>query len=136
MQEEKKYNFQNPEIQARAVALAKESPRPTGYNTPKKMALEIKRELIKEEIIKSGFLEQIKPVLEEITQVMIENAKTPEGVADRKMLLKAAGVFHIKTPAELEWGAKEEERRKTKIITDQLMRIGRPSLNRVNTSAL
>jgi mannitol/fructose-specific phosphotransferase system IIA component len=133
MQTDKKYNFQNPEIQAKAVELAKTATRPTSYNTPKKMALEIKRKLLEEEILKQGFLEQIKPVLQEITEVMIENAKTPEGVADRKMILKASGVFHIKTPAELEWEAEQEEKARSKFITDQLMQIGRPSLNNLKT---
>lgn len=136
MQTDKKYNFQNPEIQARAVELAKSATRPTSYNTPKKMALELKRQILKEEILKSGFLEQVQDSLPEITEVMLANAKTPEGVADRKMILKASGVFHIKTPAELEWEVKEEERLRNKFVTDQLMNIGRPSLNKANTSAL
>ena len=128
MNKDKKYNFQNPEVQAKAVALAKESQRPTSYNTPKKMALEMKKELIKEEILKSGFLNQIQSELQEITQVMIDNAKTPEGVADRRLLMRATGMLHTKTVAELEWEAGAQQRARTLSIKEQLSRMGRTSL--------
>jgi hypothetical protein len=125
MQNDKKYNFQNPEIQSKAVQLARSAERPTSYNTPKKMALELKREIMKEQILKDGFLEQIQPALQEITQVMIENAKTPEGVADRRILLRASGIFHQKTVAELEWQAGAQERAHSQYLIDQLNGVSR-----------
>ncbi len=55
-----KYNFQNPDIRKEASQKSAVSKRPNTYRTRHKKIAEVERELIREELLKQGFINQEK----------------------------------------------------------------------------
>jgi hypothetical protein len=93
------YNFNNPEIQQKAQEKALTAERPSTYSTERTRLLALKESMMKEEIAKTNFFEEIRLALPNITNTMIESAKTDKGVADRKIILKIIGMFEPKKKA-------------------------------------
>lgn len=90
----KSYNFQNPEIREKAISKARTSVRPKSYNSKSKRIQEAKKELIKQELLKEGFLQQVGAVLPQINKVLIKSALTQKGgAADRKLVYSILGMI-------------------------------------------
>ena len=73
---DKTYNFQNPEIQQRATQKARTSTRPRTYRSKSKILQEAKKELVKEELLKQGFLQQVGAILPQVNDALITGAYT------------------------------------------------------------
>lgn len=91
----KSYNFQNPQIRKKASEKAASSKRPSTYRTKRKMVQEAEKELIKEELLKQGFVEQIGSVLPRINDALIKSASRPTsaGSADRRIIYTALNIL-------------------------------------------
>lgn len=91
----KTYNFQNPQIRKKASEKAATSKRPSTYRTRRKMVQEAEKELIKEELLKQGFVEQIGAVLPQINNALIKSASRPTsaGSADRRIVYTALNIL-------------------------------------------
>ena len=89
------YNFQNPEVQQKASAKARISKRSTQYRSKSKKVEEVEKELIREELLKRGFLEQIGAVLPQINDALIASALQPTsaGSSDRRILYTALKII-------------------------------------------
>lgn len=89
------YNFQNPEIRKKATAKASISKRPSTYRTRRKKVAEVEKELIREELLKQGFVEQIGAVLPQINRALIKSASRPTsaGSADRRIVYTALNIL-------------------------------------------
>lgn len=93
--EPKTYNFQNPDIRAKASQKARTAPRPKSYYSRSKRVHEAKQELIKIELVKQGFLQQVGSALPKINAALIKNACDPKrGAADRKTVYTALGFYN------------------------------------------
>ena len=92
--EQKTYNFQKPEIRAKASQKARMAPRPKTYYSKSKRVHEAKQELIKAELLKEGFLQQVGAALPKINAALIKNASDPKrGAADRKTAYTVLGLY-------------------------------------------
>ena len=93
--EPKIYNFQNPEVQQKATAKARVSKRPATYRSKRKKVAEVEKELIREELLKQGFVEQIGAVLPKINDALIRSAARPTsaGSADRRIVYTALNIL-------------------------------------------
>ncbi len=91
----KPYNFQKPDIRAKASHKAASSKRPSTYRTKRKMVQEVEKELIREELLKQGFVEQIGAVLPQINNALIKSASRPTsaGSADRRIVYTALNIL-------------------------------------------
>lgn len=89
------YNFQNPEIRKKATAKASISKRPSTYRTRRKKVAEVEKELIREELLKRGFVEQIGAVLPQINDALIASALQPSsaGSGDRRLIYMALKII-------------------------------------------
>lgn len=93
--ESKMYNFQNPEVRQKATQKAVTSKRPSTYRTRRKKVEEVEKELIREELLKQGFVEQIGAVLPKINAALIKSASRPTsaGSADRRIVYTALNIL-------------------------------------------
>lgn len=91
----KTYNFQNPAIQKKASQKARFSARPKSYNSKSKILLEAKKELIKQELLKTDFIQQVGLALPQINKALIKNASNPKsGASDRKTVYSILGLLN------------------------------------------
>lgn len=99
--EKKTYNFQNPEIQAKATKLGHSSTRPKTYRSKRKIAQEVQKELIREELLKNDFIQQVGAYMPKINEALIASAMQPTsaGATDRKTIYS---VFKILTKDTVE----------------------------------
>lgn len=90
-----KYNFQNSEIQKKALKKAVVSERPKTYRTRRKKVEEVEKELIREELLRRGFVEQIGAILPEINDALIASALQPNsaGASDRRIIYTALKII-------------------------------------------
>lgn len=93
--EKKTYNFQNPEVRKKASQKAATSMRPSTYRTRRTKVAEVEKELIREELLKQGFVEQIGAVLPQINNALIKSASRPTsaGSADRRIVYTALNIL-------------------------------------------
>jgi len=91
----KVYNFQNPELQQKAAQKARISKRPTTYRSKHKRLEEVRRELIREELLQRGFVEQIGAILPKINEALIKSALQPNssGASDRRIIYTALKII-------------------------------------------
>jgi hypothetical protein len=91
----KTYNFQNPELQQMASRKARVSPRPRTYNSKRKRVQEVQKELIREELLKEGFVQQLGTVLPQINDALIASALQPTsaGASDRRIIYTALKII-------------------------------------------
>jgi hypothetical protein len=101
---DKNYNFQNPVIRKKASQKASVSQRPKTYRTRRKRVEEVEKELIKEELLKKGFIEQIGAILPEINDALIASALQPNssGASDRRIIYTALKIIAKDKEAEPE----------------------------------
>lgn len=92
---QRSYNFQNSEVQQKATAKARVSNRPVTYRTRRKKVAEVEKELIREELLKQGFVEQIGAVLPQINRALIKSASRPTsaGSSDRRIVYTALNIL-------------------------------------------
>ncbi len=92
---DKSYNFQNPEVRKKATEKAATSKRPSTYRTRRKMVQEVEKDLIREELLKQGFVAQIGAVLPQINNALIKSASRPTsaGSADRRIVYTALNIL-------------------------------------------
>lgn len=92
--EQKTYNFQKPEIQQKASQKARTSSRSKSYYSKTKRIQEAKQELIKQELLKDGFLQQVGAALPKINEALIKGATDPKrGSQDRKLAYTILGLL-------------------------------------------
>ena len=93
--EKKIYNFQNPDVRKKATSKARVSKRPSTYHSKRKKVEEVEKELIREELLKNGFLQQIGAVLPQINDALIESAMQPtsSGSSDRRIIYTALKII-------------------------------------------
>ncbi len=93
--EKKTYNFQNPEVRKKASQKAASSKRPSTYRTKRTKVAEVEKELIREELLKQGFVDQIGAVLPQINSALIKSASRPTsaGSADRRIVYTALNIL-------------------------------------------
>lgn len=91
----KTYNFQNPEVQSKATRKASTSKRPSSYRTRRTKVEEVEKELIREELLKSGFIQQIGAILPQINDALIASALQPTsaGASDRRIIYTALKII-------------------------------------------
>lgn len=91
----KTYNFQNPEVRQMATAKSRISKRPGTYRSKRKKVEEVEKELIREELLKSGFIQQIGAILPQINDALIASALRPTsaGSADRRIIYTALKII-------------------------------------------
>lgn len=88
------YTFNNPEIQEKATAKSHISTRPKTYHSKRKRVEEVKKELIKQELLKSDFMQQVGSVLPQINAALIKSATSSKGgAADRKLVYSILGLI-------------------------------------------
>ena len=99
---EKTYNFQNPEIRAKATKKGHSSPRPKTYRSKRKIVHEVQKELIREELLKSDFLQQVGAYMPQINEALIVSALQPSsaGASDRKTIYSAFKILTKDTNEE------------------------------------
>lgn len=99
------YNFQNPDIRKKASQKAAASQRPSTYRTRRKKVEEATNELIKEELLKNGFLQQIGSVLPQINDALIASALQPTsaGASDRRIIYTALKIISKDKDSEPEY---------------------------------
>lgn len=100
-----KYNFQDARIQSKAQSRAGVSKRPSTYNSKRKKVAEVEKELIREELLKSGFIQQIGAVLPQINDALIASALRPTsaGTGDRRIIYTALKIIAKDKEAEPEY---------------------------------
>lgn len=98
----KTYNFQNPEIQAKASKKGHSSERPKTYRSKRKIVHEVQKELIREELLKSDFLQQVGAYMPQINEALIASAMQPNsaGANDRKTIYNAFKILTKDTNEE------------------------------------
>lgn len=98
----KTYNFQNPEIQAKATKLGHSSARPKTYRSKRKIAQEVQKELIREELLKDNFIQQVGAFMPKINEALIASAMQPTsaGAADRKTIYSVFKILRKDTGEE------------------------------------
>jgi hypothetical protein len=89
------YTFTNTEIQQKATILARTSQRPARYNTQKSRIALVKHEIIKDELIRQGYLRMVQEHLPAMIAAHIDVAKmaSPKGTAERKLMFQAVGLL-------------------------------------------
>ena len=99
------YNFQNSDLQQKASARARISKRPLQYRSKRKKVEEVEKELIREELLKSGFIQQIGAVLPQINDALIASALQPTsaGSSDRRIIYTALKIIAKEKEAEPEY---------------------------------
>lgn len=89
----RKPGFSNPEVRKRATELSKgvKRPRNLGKRT---LIAEAKKEIIKDELIRSGYLESMKPHMGAIFKAHAKVAKMAKvgATAERKLAFEAMGI--------------------------------------------
>ena len=103
--QKKTYNFQNPEVRKRATAKSRASKRPTTYRSKRTKVAEVEKELIREELLKNGFLQQIGAVLPQINDALIASALQPTsaGASDRRIVYTALKIISKEKETEPEY---------------------------------
>lgn len=103
--EKKVYNFQNPQVQQKAVLKSRVAKRPSSYRSKRKKVEEVEKELIREELLKSGFLQQIGSVLPQINDALIASALQPTsaGASDRRIIYTALKIISKDKESEPEY---------------------------------
>lgn len=98
------YNFNDPAIRKKASQKAANSKRPAKYRTRRTKVEEVEKELIREELLKKGFVEQIGAVLPEINDALIASALQPNssGSSDRRIIYTALKIIAKDREAEPE----------------------------------
>lgn len=101
----KKYNFQNPQVQQNAVLKSRGAKRPTTYRSKRRKVEEVEKELIREELLKNGFLQQIGAVLPQINDALIASALQPTsaGASDRRIVYTALKIISKDKEPESEY---------------------------------
>lgn len=95
------YPFQNPEIQQKAIKKARTAPRSKSYYSKSKRAHEAKLELVKQELLKEGFIQQVGAALPKINEALIKSASDPRrGATDRKTAYTILGLLTKDTQPE------------------------------------
>ena len=91
----KTYNFQNPEVRQKASRKAAVSKRPSTYRTRRIKVEEVEKEIIREELLKSGFVQQLGAVLPQINDALIASALQPTsaGASDRRIIYTALKII-------------------------------------------
>ncbi len=89
----KKPPFTDPKIQRKAVEAAKGKKRPN-RKSKAKLVEEVKKEVIKTELIKAGYLEQVQAALPKVIKAHLAVASKPRAsaTAERKLLFEATGL--------------------------------------------
>lgn len=89
---EPKHSFSDPAIRAKAHALAKGVKRPNRKGK-KKLVEEVKKEIIKTELIRSGYMEALQKNLPRVLKAHFAVASKARASAtqERKLLFEAAG---------------------------------------------
>lgn len=87
--------FSDPEFQRKAIEKAAITPKPKTYFSKKKRVEKVKEGIIKEELIKSGFVQQIGQYMPIINAALIASASNPrfQSAADRKIVYSAFGIL-------------------------------------------
>ena len=101
----KTYNFQNPEVRQKAITKAAGSKRPSTYRTRRKKVEEVEKELIREELLKSGFIQQVGAFLPQINDALIASALQPTsaGANDRRIIYTALKIIARDKESEPEY---------------------------------
>jgi hypothetical protein len=89
------YTFQNPTIQLKATSAARFAKRPTRYMSKNRRIEVVKQEIIKDELIRQGYLRMVQEHLPAMIAAHIEVAQmpSPKATAERKLLFQAAGLL-------------------------------------------
>lgn len=103
--EQKTYNFQNPKVREKATAQARLSKRPSTYRSKRKKVEEVEKELIREELLKSGFIQQVGAFLPQINDALIASALRPTsaGASDRRIIYTALKIIAKDKEVESEY---------------------------------
>lgn len=85
--------FKDPKIRAKAQAASKGKPRPN-RKSKAKLVQEAKKEIIKDQLIKDGYLDEIRASLPKVYKAHLKVASTPRAsaTAERKLLFEAIGL--------------------------------------------
>ncbi len=100
-----KYNFEKPEIRKKASMKASVSKRPSTYRSKRKRVEEVEKELIREELLKNGFLQQVGAILPQINDALIASALQPTsaGASDRRIVYTALKIISKDKDSEPEY---------------------------------
>ncbi len=100
-----KYNFQNPAVRQKAIAKARISKRPSTYHSKRKKVEEVEKEIIREELLKSGFIQQVGAFLPQINDALIASALRPTsaGASDRRIIYTALKIIAKDKEVESEY---------------------------------
>lgn len=87
--------FSDPEFHRKAIAKAAITPKPKHYRSKKVRIDEVKKEIIREELLRSGFIDEVGRVLPKINKALILSASNPrfQSSADRKIVYSALGIL-------------------------------------------
>jgi hypothetical protein len=92
--EPRTYPFQDPAVREKASQKARISPRPKTYYSKSKRVQEAKQELIKQSLLKDGFIQQVGAALPKINDALIKSASDPKrGASDRKTAYTILGLL-------------------------------------------
>lgn len=86
--------FNDPVIHRKAVENAKGKPRPNRKSV-RKLTEEVKKEAIREDLIKSGYMEMVHNAIPKVVKAHIELASKPKstGTQERKLMFQAVGLI-------------------------------------------
>ncbi len=88
------YPFQDPAVREKASQKARTATRPKTYYSKSKRVQEAKQELIRQELLKDGFLQQVGSALPKINAALIKSASDPKrGASDRKTAYTILGLL-------------------------------------------
>ena len=85
--------FKNPAIRKKATEASKGKKRPN-RKSKAKLVEEVKKEIIKKELLKQGYLEKIHAAMPKVIAAHLKVASTPRAsaTAERKLLFEASGL--------------------------------------------
>ncbi|MEI6022475.1 MAG: hypothetical protein WCQ32_01375 [bacterium] len=91
---DKTYTFQDRDL-ARKASVKGNLSRPKTYRSKRKIIEEVQKELIREELLQSGFLQQVGAFLPKINAALIKSAMQPTaaGAADRRTVYTALKIL-------------------------------------------
>ncbi len=89
----KKPNFKDPVLRAKAQAAAKGAKRPNRLSK-KKIETMAKVEIVKEELLRAGYLKEVRKNMPKVLAAHFKVASTPRASAtqERKLLFESAGI--------------------------------------------